>query len=60
MHCVILFLCVSDVFKEDPKYEENEAAYVKLQKEILGSDSESGEEGSDEDEDSDEEDSDGM
>lgn len=51
---------ILDVFKEDPKYEENEAAYVKLQKEILGSDSESGEEGSDEDEDSDEEDSDGM
>ncbi|XP_034237252.1 pre-mRNA-splicing factor CWC22 homolog isoform X2 [Thrips palmi] len=50
---------ILDVFKEDPQYEENEAAYAKLQKEILGSDSESGEEGSDEEEDSDEEDSDG-
>ncbi|KAJ1523981.1 hypothetical protein ONE63_010527 [Megalurothrips usitatus] len=52
---------ILDVFKEDTKYEENEASYKKLLHEILGSDSESGEEGSDEDEDDDDsdEDSDG-
>lgn len=47
---------ISDVFKYDPEYEENEEKYKTLQKEILGesdSGSESGseEEGSDSEED---------
>ncbi|XP_045761053.1 pre-mRNA-splicing factor CWC22 homolog isoform X2 [Maniola jurtina] len=40
---------ILNVFKFDEKYEENEDKYKALSNEILGSDAESGEEGSDED-----------
>lgn len=61
------FVVLADIFRKDPKFEENEAMWIQIRKEILGesddeSDGESGSEGSgeEEDESSDEEEAGGT